>query len=189
MTRTFVNNNVLYITPFCGLGHNFAAQVVDTIILILQIISLALANFYVYKTLNVPPMINEASIIGPSVVMTTICSVIACVVLAVYNVDPTIQSFVIDMLFSLGGILGSLLYFTAVFYQIYFKEKKNNKKGETIKPTSDNDSNSSSNNNNSSNTSLKSMIVPIDENLDNLVYSVSQALLKRAKGNENKASY
>jgi len=188
MTRSYVKNNQINITPFCGLGsydlYSGAGRALNYLIFANQIFILALALWYTYRTLNVPPMVNEAAQISPSLVLMTIASAIAYAILAAYDVDPIVRSFVIDMLYGVGGIFGSALYFVVVFYQIYKPDKKTPKSKETTdRKSSDNDSHSTN-----TNTSIvKSAIIPIDENLDDLAYNVSQALLRRAKGNEYKA--
>lgn len=119
-----VNHNQESLTMFCGIPNSIPATVLHGVILIFQGLGLLVTLYYSWKTRNVPPMINEASIIIPQLALTFVVIIVAAVLLFMYEPTPMVYQLVVNLLFALVILFSMLGYFPQVFWALYMHEMK-----------------------------------------------------------------
>ena len=207
MTFVSIQHNQQLVTTFCGIPHTLPSVVLHAVLFVFQSGGLLAALYYSWKTRNVPPVVNEASILIPQLAMTFFIAVVAGSLLLVYDPEPMVYQLVINLIFALAICLGNFFYFFPVISAVILHDKKKNEAKEAsmldsstaMTSTTMSDSQLSTSDSAASATDVKARraseggasrrrgSVPAGVDLTELHDDLAQELLRSARGADRKA--
>jgi len=118
-------DNQLHIIYFCSIPNNPASMVLHALIIIFQALGMLGALYYAWRTKDVPPIVNEAPVIIPMMLVLTLVVIVAFALLYVYDPKPIDYQLVVNLLYGLIACLGTLFYFGDVFWAVRQHDLKN----------------------------------------------------------------
>lgn len=194
-------DNQLHITYFCDIPLRSVSPIFHIILIVLQAFGMLGALWYAWKTKDVPPLVNEAPIIIPQLLLMLVVVIIAFSLLYVYNPNPIDYQFIVNMLYGISVCFSVPFYFGNLFMSLRRQEMKKKGGDDSTKSTlptnasgfstssvaGEYESNNTQSLKDASDGIFKRHKLPSDVNMNLLHEDVAQELLRKAKSVDLKA--
>lgn len=114
MTTTSSNQRTYQ--PYCERVTSDAGTGLLTLLYLIEVMQISLAVFYLWKTRNVPAIVNETMVIGPAMLFSVVSIVTLGIVLVVVQLNPIQSETLVTVAFIVIITFGNNFYFFNKFF-------------------------------------------------------------------------